>query len=132
MTRNPGDFLGAVISHSKNRSDYRTTVVDRECKEGMRDSLVPKGCTPDAFRANPNPLPLTGRSIFEDEDDDYARLCRHASRRPNQDTGKEYQDTAEDHLENGREQWCIHEMIPDPSDDSKLDCHHDHGDEGSQ
>jgi hypothetical protein len=117
-----GDSILGRLGRSRPRRRPRPRKTERVAT--TTDSAASKKSGRNRSRAK-------NAQIFEDEDDDDWRLAP-PSRRPDQDTRQKHQNTTEDDLENGREQWRIHEMIPDPRDDAKLNRHHDHGDEGSQ
>ena len=44
-----------------------------------------------------------------------------------QNSGREDEDSAEDDLEDGGEEWRIHVTFADPGDGDKFDGHDDHG-----
>ena len=115
-----GDSILGRLGRSRPRRRPRPRKTERVAT--TTDSAASKKSGRNRSRAK-------NAQIFEDDDD--WRLAP-PSRRPDQDTRQKHQNTTEDDLENGREQWRIHEMIPDPRDDAKLNRHHDHGDEGSQ
>jgi hypothetical protein len=103
----------------------------RECFRGWLRSFSPFGTTNPRYLSACSTPHQHSITPFEDEDEDDWRLAP-PSRRADQDTGQKHQNTTENDLENGREQWRIHEMVPYPGDNAKLNRHHNHGDEGGQ